>query len=263
MKVECQECGLVFAARASENRKFCGHACYRAHEVKHGRPSAMVELHRFNCKWCDKEFTRQPGELASYRKTFGKDPMYCSIPCSANGRKRDTAAKNIFTCKQCGKVQPIPRRIIKTTGQALYDYKQQFCGIPCKAEYQKRISAEKFESGTMYRYVKKRNGYVSLFIPANLTGTGKKGEILEHRYVMEQHIGRKLRSEETVHHKNGDRAFNDLCNLELFSSAHGPGQRVVDKISFAIEMIALYPEFLTDAQRSELAKALDHQAALP
>ena len=38
-----------------------------------------------------------------------------------------------------------------------------------------------------------------------------------HRYIMEEHIGRKLKSSELVHHKNEDRHDNRVENLEILS----------------------------------------------
>ena len=70
--------------------------------------------------------------------------------------------------------------------------------------------------------------------------------ILEHRLVMEQILGRKLEPWENVHHRNGDRAFNDPSNLELWVKPQPAGQRAVD---LAAWVVATYPDLVAHVAR--------------
>jgi len=61
------------------------------------------------------------------------------------------------------------------------------------------------------RYINRR-GYVIVDCPGHPQGN----YVLEHRLVMERHLGRYLSKTEVVHHLNGDKQDNRIENLRLF-----------------------------------------------
>ena len=69
-------------------------------------------------------------------------------------------------------------------------------------------------------------GYILVPNPNRLPG--QRYRILEHRLVMEKHLGRRLKPGENIHHINGNRADNRIENLELWTAPQPAGVRVGD-----------------------------------
>ncbi len=86
-------------------------------------------------------------------------------------------------------------------------------------------------------------GYVMRFDPTSPYAGGNK-LVYQHREVIGQLIGRPLRSDESVHHKNGDRTDNRPENLELWVRSQPAGQRVQDLVKWAREIITKYGSFV-------------------
>jgi len=88
-----------------------------------------------------------------------------------------------------------------------------------------------------------KEGYVLLYMPDH-PNCSVSGLYSEHRLVMEQTLGRVLAKGENVHHKNGIRNDNRAENLELWSSRQPKGQRVEDKVEYAMEILKAYAPHL-------------------
>lgn len=57
------------------------------------------------------------------------------------------------------------------------------------------------------------DGYIMIYYPR-----GTSIYMLEHRYLMEKKLGRRLRKKEIVHHINGIKSDNRLKNLEIINN---------------------------------------------
>lgn len=137
-----------------------------------------------------------------------------------------------FTCKQCEK-------LFKA-----YDNKgkRQFCSMHCRNEWYR--SEEKPLRGWRHSKESKlkmsknhadvsgeknpswkggiisRHGYLYILRPDH-PSADTTGYIAQHRAIIEDRLGRYLGSDEHVHHKDGNKANNEIENLEvLLKSEH-------------------------------------------
>ena len=89
---------------------------------------------------------------------------------------------------------------------------RKFCSMKCR---QSREFNHKWKGGFKIEF-----GYRMKWIPPDKRRSSN-AYVREHRWIMEYHLGRKLRKNEVVHHKNHDKLDNRLCNLEIMTrSSH-------------------------------------------
>lgn len=89
--------------------------------------------------------------------------------------------------------------------------------IPCMEKLNRSRSAilHKASRLKLKRYGKGRPVHYYIYDGYLWVSVGGEGRYAVHRKVMEDYIGRPLKSDEVVHHKNSDRLDNRLENLEL------------------------------------------------
>ena len=173
----CDYCGKIFLAYKSNRRKYCSKEC-AINKSWQNRERAKKAI--LICLNCHKAF-----ELKACETRVKENRVhYCSAKC------RDEAKKTgkIIKCKQCG--------------ISFYSTRNQFCSHKCACQYKKQHYNHK-------KY--KENGYEIRYIQ----GYNKKGNVKEHRYIMEQYLGRRLNTDEVVHHKDGNKLNNNINNLEV------------------------------------------------
>lgn len=102
----------------------------------------------------------------------------------------------------------------------------RFCSKSCQVKDQHcngtNKAARKMEKHHWWKggRIEDLNGYILIRIPDHHLANSH-GYVLEHRLVVEQKIGRPLKSDEIIHHIDEDKTNNDPLNLEIHSrSSH-------------------------------------------
>lgn len=199
-QLNCVECGVRYVGHY--NSKTCGSECGRrrtrrsldaaSRKFRDG-PKYRARMLRladpYPCRECGTKFVRS-----------NPNTRYCSDECRRRWGK----------CEGCG-------------ARYLRDRKarfRKFCSRACGYD-------AKFPNGSLLPI---KDGYVLIKVPADTPGTKRTRRwMFEHRYVMQQVLGRPLTAADEVHHKNGKRDDNRPENLELWRRKSQPsGVRASD-----------------------------------
>lgn len=188
-----------------------------------------------------------------------KDQKCLIESCNRKPKGRGLCTPHYSWIKRSGRIEEFPtQRVInkdKTCTHSTCSLKVKSGGF-CSAHYEQfKRTHETWDIGTRPVGPKKMNpedklpqidssGYRRIHKP-DYPHSYKDGFVLEHRYIMSEHLGRPLYDHEVVHYLNGDKTDNRIENLELWSNAHPSGQRPKDLVKFALEFIRQYePEKL-------------------
>lgn len=150
------------------------------------------------------------GKTVMLPSFYAKVQKFCSRACYV---KRKTKYSRTFNCAYCG------QEVIRNEG-GYGRGTAKFCSVRCRSEFRRKDGSITSQG---YR-VQSVNGK----------------PVLEHRIIMEKTLGRALRKDENIHHKNGQRLDNSVDNLELWSKAQPSGQRVDEKIAWCIWFLEQY-----------------------
>lgn len=176
------------------------------------------------CDYCGEQFRTVPSKVNKSGLYFCSrecQQNYCMIPCDVCGKmfKPDHPERSeSHTCSyKCAGILTSER----TKGKILVPPKEYICEFCGKAfsrpERQARKTDGSFCSRKCHQEWSREHatGWVTPGGYRMICVYGR--EIHEHRYLMEQEIGRPLADDEVVHHINGNKLDNSLDNLKIMT----------------------------------------------
>ncbi len=223
MVLRCQTCKGTFETE-HKRRKYCSRICF----------TQTIALSSIQCAFCQKSF--QPSHSVT---------RYCSKSCSAKVREARThnlrrpITRQSKACELCGTVFEYrlyrkdvarfcsrrctshatlinrePQRLEAITGKKAANNAQlEITCDQCQKAFlisPSRKGETRFCSKNCYdawQTIDDPTEYKRILI--------NRRHVLEHRYIMELHLGRKLLKTEHVHHKNRHKRDNRIENLEV------------------------------------------------
>lgn len=207
--VDCFKCGLEMFKRVTDVARNRSGRFYCSKECQHAVGARPPKRADRKCNQCGAEY--MPLVDAS---------KYCSVACS-NAAQVTSPLKE---CEFCG----IEYRAVKGK-------RERFCSRDCYIAASYKRPLDRQHNGKPA--VLDNSGYVRIYEPGHPAAT-RNGWIFEHRYIVEQAIGRTLAPDEHVHHLNHIRDDNRPENLQLLShSQHSSitGKENGDALKAALE----------------------------
>lgn len=210
----CTVCEKQFTPNTGR-QVYCSDVCRLGRATCHGCGKRFVKTKNTTGKYCSSEcWYKAPGKkeipvcsCKECKREFqpsSSTTRFCSRECSKIGLRR--TRKNLL-CLTCEK---------ELVGDA--NRKVRFCSHSCALAGRKKPNMKTVRP----EGARKTNfaGYIVIKV------NGKW--VLEHRYVVEQKLGRPLVKTEHVHHLNGQKSDNRPENLEIWKKRHPHGVRSSD-----------------------------------
>lgn len=151
------------------------------------RTEKRTKLHIHKCVLCGDDF-------GSYRISS----KVCSKDCRISHNREINRRGMYRACKTCGKDFWVKKSEDRRGSVRTY------CSMSCQFPNKKL--------GLPYGEYFSYDGYIVI----STLKDGRK-QIKKHRFIMENHLGRKLRPDEIVHHINENKIDNRIENLQVVS----------------------------------------------